>query len=199
MSTDLAPAVAPLFVARPAGIATRFAAFVFDVIAIFISFAIGGRVVEFVMSVLLRHQVRLAEAPTASTVALIVWAFVYCTVSLASSGQTPGMSILGVRVVDKDGRPLKTRHAIVRVLAFPFSFAAARARVRPDPAAARPPGAARPDRPLTRRVRLGRRRLAVTVHRREPRQPPSLTCVCRGSQGWPPAGPGGKRRWLRQV
>jgi uncharacterized RDD family membrane protein YckC len=122
MSTDLAPAVAPLFVARPAGIATRFAAFVFDVIAIFISFAIGGRVVEFVMSVLLRHQVRLAEAPTASTVALIVWAFVYCTVSLASSGQTPGMAILGVRVVDKDGRPLKTRHAIVRVLAFPFSF-----------------------------------------------------------------------------
>ena len=96
------------FVARPAGIATRFAGFVFDVIAIFISFAIGGRVVEFVMSVLLRHQVRLAEAPTASTVALIVWAFVYCTVSLASSGQTPGMAILGVRVVDKDGRPLKT-------------------------------------------------------------------------------------------
>ena len=122
MSTDLAAGVAPPFVARPAGIATRFAAFVFDVIAIFVSFAIGGRVIEFVMSVLLRQQVRLAEAPTASTVALIVWAFLYCTVSLASSGQTPGMSILGVRVVDKDGRPLKTRHAIVRVLAFPFSL-----------------------------------------------------------------------------
>ena len=73
------------------------------------------------MSVLLREQVRLAEAPTVSTVALIVWAFVYCT-SAVASGQTPGMGILGVRAVDKDGRPLKTGHAVVRVLAFPLSF-----------------------------------------------------------------------------
>ncbi len=122
MSTNLAPEVPRVVAAQRAGIVTRFIAFVIDLVVIGISFAIGGQVVEFVMSVLLREPVRLAAAPQVSTIALIVWAFLYWTFTLNASGQTLGMSLLGVRAVAADGGRLDRRHVIVRVLAFPFSF-----------------------------------------------------------------------------
>jgi uncharacterized RDD family membrane protein YckC len=40
----------------------------------------------------------------------------------AVSGQTPGMAVLGIRVVRADGTVLPPSHAIVRTLAFPLSF-----------------------------------------------------------------------------
>ena len=106
-----------------AGIATRFSAFLIDVLTISLLFAIGGRVFEYIASVLLGDQVDLAEAPVVSTIAFASWAFLYCVYSLAASGQTFGMAILGVRAVRTDGLSLDAGHAVLRVLAFPLSFA----------------------------------------------------------------------------
>jgi uncharacterized RDD family membrane protein YckC len=105
-----------------AGIVTRFAAFVIDVLTIAILFALAGHVVEYVFTVLLRDPVRLSEAPVASAVALIAWVFLYCAYPLAASGRTFGMAVLGVRAVRVDGGDLDARHAVIRVLAFPLSF-----------------------------------------------------------------------------
>jgi uncharacterized RDD family membrane protein YckC len=105
-----------------AGIVTRFIAFVVDLVTIVILFAIGGRVVEFVFTLLLRQKVELSDAPTASTVAFVGWAFLYCAYPLATSGRTFGMAALGLRAVRVDGQDLGRGNAVVRVLVFPLSF-----------------------------------------------------------------------------
>lgn len=105
-----------------AGFVTRFVAFAIDMVTIAVVFAIGGRVVEFILGVLVRHRFSLSEAGVASTIALAVWAFAYFAYPLAVSGRTFGMGVCGVRVVRADGSNLSTRRAIVRVLVLPLSF-----------------------------------------------------------------------------
>lgn len=55
-------------------------------------------------------------------VGLGIWGFVYFAGSWALAAKTPGMAILGVRVVNRDGSPLSVGHAVVRALALPLSF-----------------------------------------------------------------------------
>jgi uncharacterized RDD family membrane protein YckC len=106
-----------------AGVVTRFGTFVIDVVAILVLFSIGAHVLEYVLSLVLREQVRFTEAaPILSWIALGLWAFLYFAYPLAASGRTFGMAVLGVRVVRADGRDLDPRHAVLRVLAFPLSF-----------------------------------------------------------------------------
>jgi uncharacterized RDD family membrane protein YckC len=105
-----------------AGIVTRFGTFVVDLLIIAIGFAIGGRVVEFVLSVLLRKEVDLSDSSFIGIVAFVIWAFTYCAYPLATAGRTFGMAVLGVRAVRVDGTDLDTRHAVLRVLVFPLSF-----------------------------------------------------------------------------
>ncbi len=105
-----------------AGIVTRFAAFVIDLVTIFALFTLGGHVVEYILTVLLREPVRLEEAPVVSYVALGIWVFIYFAYPLAASGRTFGMAAMGVRAVRADGSDLDAWHAVVRVLALPFSF-----------------------------------------------------------------------------
>ena len=105
-----------------AGIVTRFVAFVVDILVIGVLFSIGGSVLEYVLTTLLRQDVRLAESGLWSKAALLAWAFVYFAVPLAVSGRTCGMALIGVRVVRADGRDLGARRAVVRVLALPLSF-----------------------------------------------------------------------------
>ncbi len=105
-----------------AGIVTRFGSFVIDVLVMAILFSIGGVVVEYVLTVVLREPVHLSEAPIASGIALALWVFLYLTYPLAASGRTFGMAALGVRAVRVDGSDLDGRHAVIRVLALPLSF-----------------------------------------------------------------------------
>jgi uncharacterized RDD family membrane protein YckC len=105
-----------------AGVVTRLASFSIDLLTIGILFSVAGNVVEYVLSVLLREPVRLAEASVVSIVALALWAFLYCAYPLAASGRTFGMAVLGLRAVRIDGADLDRRHAALRVLSFPLSF-----------------------------------------------------------------------------
>ncbi len=105
-----------------AGIVTRFGALVIDVVTIAVLFAIGGQLLEYILTVLLRHRIALSDAPIASGVALAAWAFLYLAYPLAMTGRTFGMSVVGVRAVRTDGSHLSTRRSVVRVLALPLSF-----------------------------------------------------------------------------
>jgi uncharacterized RDD family membrane protein YckC len=104
------------------GIVTRFGAFVIDIVTAALLFAIGGRVVEYVVAVLLRHPVVLSDQRILPKVALGIWVFVYFAYPLSASGRTFGMAVAGIRVVRADGGELGTRRAVVRVLALPLSF-----------------------------------------------------------------------------
>ena len=105
-----------------AGIATRIGGFIIDVVVILVLFALAGQALEYVLTVMLRHQVEFSGATILPPVVLAVWVFVYFAHPLAVSGRTLGMAVVGVRVVRADGSELSTRRAVVRVLALPLSF-----------------------------------------------------------------------------
>jgi uncharacterized RDD family membrane protein YckC len=54
---------------------------------------------------------------------LMLWVFVYWWASTAVAGRTPGMAIVGLRIVSRVGEPLSGRKAFVRVLTLPLSIA----------------------------------------------------------------------------
>ena len=118
----LASARSPGLEGSYAGAVSRLVAFVIDVFVIGVLFSLGGVVAEYVLSVLLREPVRLSESSVASTIALVVWVFVYFAYPLAASGRTLGMAIVGVRAVRADGSDINGWHAFLRVLALPLSF-----------------------------------------------------------------------------
>jgi uncharacterized RDD family membrane protein YckC len=105
-----------------AGAVTRFVSLAIDVFAIALLFSLFGLVADFVLSVLLRDTVRIADSSVAGSVALLLWAFLYLAYPLAAAGRTLGMAIVGVRAVRADGSDINGRHAVVRVLALPLSF-----------------------------------------------------------------------------
>jgi uncharacterized RDD family membrane protein YckC len=105
-----------------AGFVTRFTGFAIDALTILVVFAIAGRVFEYLASALFGADVALRDAPWLSSIVFFGWAFLYCAYSLAADGRTLGMAIVGLRAVTKDGRPLTTRQAIIRVLVTPLSF-----------------------------------------------------------------------------
>jgi uncharacterized RDD family membrane protein YckC len=105
-----------------AGIVTRSAAFVIDVVLILVAFTIGGHIVEYILSIMLHRTVRFSDANVYPDIALALWAFLYFAYPQAVSGRTCGMGVVGVRVVRDDGSELSSRRAVVRVLTLPLSF-----------------------------------------------------------------------------
>jgi uncharacterized RDD family membrane protein YckC len=53
--------------------------------------------------------------------AFALWSFAYLWVGVAISGRTVGMSVVGIKVVGKEGRPVSPGHAAIRALLLPFS------------------------------------------------------------------------------
>ena len=105
-----------------AGIVTRSGAFGIDLLVAMALYALGGRVVEFVLSSVLGEDVSLSNAPVVSAVALGVWLLVYFSYPIAVSGRTLGMALAGLQVVTKDGRDVNATRAVVRTIALPLSL-----------------------------------------------------------------------------
>jgi uncharacterized RDD family membrane protein YckC len=106
-----------------AGVVTRFGGFLVDVVVIMATFAIGGRLLEYLLGVLLGHPVAFSNSAGPAEVALGVWAFLVIVVPLATGGRTIGMGVVGLRAVRADGQPLGPRRAVVRTLVLPLSLA----------------------------------------------------------------------------
>jgi uncharacterized RDD family membrane protein YckC len=106
-----------------AGFVTRLGGFLVDIVTIAVTFTLAGHVIDYLVSALRGPGFSVTDSPLYSELALVVWAFVYCSYPLAVSGRTFGMAVVGLRAVHKDGHELGGRRAIVRVLVFPLSFA----------------------------------------------------------------------------
>jgi uncharacterized RDD family membrane protein YckC len=52
----------------------------------------------------------------------LLWAAVYFGNSWVVFARSPGMTLLGLRIVQADGASLDRRHAIVRLVTFPLGF-----------------------------------------------------------------------------
>lgn len=56
------------------------------------------------------------------TLGLIAWTYTYALVSLFVAARTPGKTIVGLRIVGRQGTPLKPRAAVIRTLCMPLTF-----------------------------------------------------------------------------
>lgn len=105
-----------------AGAVTRLVAHVLDatIATSLFTFGVGA-----LASVLQAAGVPIAEFDRTGVVFggfLVVWLFAYWWAATAIAGRTPGMAIVGLRIVTRSGAPLSGRRAFLRVLTLPLSF-----------------------------------------------------------------------------
>jgi uncharacterized RDD family membrane protein YckC len=105
-----------------AGFATRFIAFVFDCVLSIAVFELVLAAASFAASVLAGTSIHWHRGSLWVIIAFFAWQFFYYAYFWTASGKTPGMTLLGVQVVGRDGSHVGTRRGFVRTLAFPLSF-----------------------------------------------------------------------------
>jgi uncharacterized RDD family membrane protein YckC len=106
-----------------AGSASRFLAYVIDLVVSTAVFTLAVAGVSFVIETITRHSITwTAGSGAASAVVFVAWEFFYFGYSWAASGKTVGMAVLGIRVVRADGTGAQAWRGVVRALVFPFSF-----------------------------------------------------------------------------
>jgi uncharacterized RDD family membrane protein YckC len=105
-----------------AGSASRCAAYVIDLVVSTSVFALGLAVITFGVQIVTRHPVTWNRSNVVVAIIFVAWQFFYFGYCWAASGKTPGMAVVGVRVVRADGADLRPRQGVVRALVFPLSF-----------------------------------------------------------------------------
>jgi uncharacterized RDD family membrane protein YckC len=105
-----------------AGVATRLPAFVIDLVLALVTFAtvvtVAISCVDFVTGAVLHVQVH----PELGIPAIVAWLFFYFFGSWAITGRTPGMALIGLRVVSRESSHLPVWRAATRTLVLPVSF-----------------------------------------------------------------------------
>lgn len=106
-----------------AGPVSRLAAFALDQATAVFSFSFVTAVASWVISLVTDGKVTLDVSGVLVTVGLFgVWNFVYFAYPWSVSGKSPGMAVLGIRVVMAQGSPCTPRAAALRILTFPLGF-----------------------------------------------------------------------------
>jgi uncharacterized RDD family membrane protein YckC len=107
-----------------AGPVTRLAAYAADAFFMVASYGVVLSVIVFVFNLVVRSD--QIEAPSDSTIpyliGLVVWIFLYNGLTWALWWKTPGMTLLGLRVVERNGSDLRVRTAFRRALWWQLCF-----------------------------------------------------------------------------
>ena len=100
-----------------AGLVSRTLAYLIDTLTVAVLTGAGVAVLGMVASVVGAGARNLAELIVSSyLVFLPTLLAVYCALFWSLAGRTPGMAVLGVRVVRSDGRPVRWFAALVRAV-----------------------------------------------------------------------------------
>jgi uncharacterized RDD family membrane protein YckC len=113
----------PGAVGHYAGAWSRLVAYAIDAALVSALYSVATAGIVWIAQLVVAEDVDPSDlGSVASTVLLFAWGFLYFAVPWAISGRTPGMLILGLRVVRRDGSPLDGGHAFLRALVLPLSF-----------------------------------------------------------------------------
>jgi uncharacterized RDD family membrane protein YckC len=116
-------ALDPAAVGHYAGPWSRLVAYVIDAVLVSALYSAITAGVVWILQLVIAEDFDPSDLGSiVSSVLLTLWAFLYFAVPWAISGRTPGMLILGIRVVRRDGAVLDPGHAFLRALVFPLSF-----------------------------------------------------------------------------
>jgi uncharacterized RDD family membrane protein YckC len=100
---------------------TRAAAYAIDGFASVATYGFLLSLIAFLWQLISREDLTLpAESSVLWLVGLGAWVFVYFAGAWAVAAKTPGMAILGLRVVQRDGGELTATRAAVRALTMPL-------------------------------------------------------------------------------
>ena len=105
-----------------AGAFTRLAAFSIDQLVAATLFSIGSAGTGYIVRLLTGHVIDLSGRPLLVGLIYAAWSFLYLAGCWAANGQTVGMGLAGLRVVQADGSPARPRAAAVRALTLPLGF-----------------------------------------------------------------------------
>jgi uncharacterized RDD family membrane protein YckC len=105
---------------RYAGPVSRAAAAAIDVGVVLASYSIGVGIAGFLLDAIFDVSLEEGTGVVASVV-LLGWAASYVAIGTAVAGRTAGKAVVGLKVVSRDGRPVRPVAAVVRVIAFPLS------------------------------------------------------------------------------
>jgi uncharacterized RDD family membrane protein YckC len=113
----------PGAVGHYAGPFSRLAAYALDAVLVSALYSVVTAAVVWILELIVSRNVDASDLGTAASATLLtLWSFLYFAVPWAISGRTPGMLVLGLRVVRRDGSPLDPGHAFLRALVLPLSF-----------------------------------------------------------------------------
>lgn len=107
---------------RYAGAVTRLLAYGADLFISNTVFVATVALLEFAINTATPWRVDFGSQNGWILAAGIAWFGFYLGSSWVVFARTPGMSLLGLRIVHADGSPLDRRHALIRLLAFPLGF-----------------------------------------------------------------------------
>jgi uncharacterized RDD family membrane protein YckC len=105
-----------------AGSASRFLAYVTDLVVSTAVYTLALAAISYVAQIVTGHSLSLHRSNIVVLVIYILWEFVYFGYAWAASGRTLGMALLGICVVRADGAVLDPRHGWLRALTFPLGF-----------------------------------------------------------------------------
>jgi len=104
-----------------AGPVTRALAFAADIAIVWIGFLLIGFGLAFIVELFSSLDVQSGVQSIVALLVLVTWSFVYHVASYSVAGKTAGMSVLGLRVLNRQGEVLNGRQALVRTLTLPVS------------------------------------------------------------------------------
>ena len=105
-----------------AGAVTRLAAYSLDLVVSTAVFALALAAISWGVRIITGHDVSWNRSNVVVAIIFVLWQFLYFGYCWAVSGRTPGMAVLGIRVVRADGAVLPAKQGVLRALVFPLSF-----------------------------------------------------------------------------
>jgi uncharacterized RDD family membrane protein YckC len=105
-----------------AGLASRGVAFGADLGALWGIYTLGVALAAAAWQLITGNSFNIGHHQVIEIVVLVVWWFVYFSYQWTVGGRTIGMALLGIRVVQKDGRPITGREAMLRAVLLYASF-----------------------------------------------------------------------------
>ncbi len=105
-----------------AGALSRLLAYGVDLLIVSVVYGTGLALMQFAIDTATPWNVELKHGYEIILVGQLIWFAVYLGSSWVVFARSPGMSLLGIRIVRSDGSALDARHALIRLLAFPLGF-----------------------------------------------------------------------------
>ncbi|MGB8222356.1 MAG: RDD family protein [Polyangiales bacterium] len=105
-----------------AGPVSRLLAYLIDSFLVFTGAGLISAVVVGSINLVLSAELEWDwRAGVLGVLAFSLWSFTYLWLGVAISGRTVGMSVVGIKVVGKEGRPVSPGNAAIRAFLLPFS------------------------------------------------------------------------------